>query len=176
MKTRIILTTLLLALAFTACDDESTQGGYPVYFKYTYTYPLTLAEGAGQFIVIEREGLTAFNVTYYEGAAKRKKKIELSEWQLKEGAMHYGLGGLILGRPAAFDGNRWAYDLACPKCKQGSRKLTVELEGGIAHAHCKACACKFDLNNGGYAIEGNAKRPLFRYNVHDYGSDIVIVN
>ena len=161
MKTRI-LATLLMAFAFVACDDESTQSGYPVYFKYTYTYPLTIAEGAGQFIVIEREGLTAFSVTYYEGAAKRKKKIELSEWQLKEGAMHYGLGGLILGKPSAFDGNRWAYDLACPKCDLRSRKLTVTQP--VGHAHCEKCGSKYDLNSGGIPIEGDT-RPLWRYRV-----------
>lgn len=172
-----ITTILLLALLLTtnSCDDVSSNSGYPVYFHCDATsYPHNIVQGYGQYITVTRSmnGL-AYKVRYHEGRAEKEMTINLSAMQTQSGAFHYGLGGLIIGTPSAFDGNKWAFDLACPKCDSRNRKLTVEQPSG--HAHCTECGCKYDLNSGGIPIEGNS-RPLWRYRVAENGPNIIIMN
>ena len=175
MKHKIlaIIATMLFA---TACSDEESSGGYPVYFKCSDEYPVTISHSFGQFIQIERDGASAYKLTYYEGNVRREKSVQRTAAEIREHVPRYGLGGLIVGTPSAYDGNRWAFDLACPKCELASRKLTLDLDGGFAHAYCKKCASKFDLNSGGIPIEGDSKRAMFRYKVYQDGTFMVIIN
>ncbi|MBQ8542434.1 MAG: hypothetical protein IJ436_03060 [Bacteroidaceae bacterium] len=161
MKRTIFIIATILMLA--ACDDERSNSGYPVYFSCdASTYPYNIVQGLGQFITITRSGGTAYKIRYYEGRNEVERTENLTAIQLQQGTFHYGLGGLIIGTPAAYDGNKWAFDLACPKCDLRSRKLTITLP--IGHAHCNKCGSKYDLNSGGIPIEGDT-RPLWRYRV-----------
>ncbi|MBR2416737.1 MAG: lipoprotein [Bacteroidaceae bacterium] len=161
MKRTILIITTLLTLA--ACSDEGSNSGYPVYFSCDATiYPYNIVQGYGQYITITRSGGTDYKVRYYEGREEVEKTERLTAIQLQQGTFHYGLGGLIIGTPSAFDGNKWAFDLACPKCDLRSRKLTVTQP--VGHAHCEKCGSKYDLNSGGIPIEGDT-RPLWRYRV-----------
>lgn len=166
----IAITTLLLI----GCDNISSSSGYPVNFNCDATvYPYNIVQGYGQYIVVtmSKNG-AAYKVAYYEGREKKELTIDLTAAQLT-GRFYYGLGGLIIGTPMVFDGNKWAFDLACPKCDSRSRKLTVEHATG--HAHCTNCGSKYDLNCGGLPIEGET-RPLWRYRVIENGPNIIIMN
>lgn len=161
MKHTLVIITLIAAL--TACSDERSNSGYPVYFSCDASiYPYNIVHGLGQYITISRSGGTAYKVRYHEGSKEVERTENLTAIQLQQGTFHYGLGGLIIGTPAAYDGNKWAFDLACPKCDIRSRKLTVEQP--VGHAHCEKCGCKYDLNSGGIPIEGDT-RPLWRYRI-----------
>ena len=171
-----LLAIIAAAMLATACTDEESSGGYPVYFKCGDEYPVSITHGSGQFIQIERDGASAYKLTYYEGDVRREKRVQRTAAEIREGALRYGLGGLIVGTPSAYDGERWAFDLACPKCELASRKLTIDLDEGFAHAHCTKCASKFDLNSGGIPIEGDSRRAMFRYKVYRDGTFMVIIN
>ncbi len=173
MKRAIFIITAILALA--ACNDDSNSSGYPVSFNCDATiYPYNIVQGYGQYITVTRsKNGTAYKVTYNEGREQKELTVNLSAIQLQTGVFHYGLGGLIIGTPSAFDGNKWAFDLACPNCDSRNRKLTIE--ESIGHAHCTTCGCKYDLNSGGIPIEGKS-RPLWRYRVMENGPNIIVMN
>lgn len=161
MKRAIFIITAILAV--TACSDESSSSGYPVYFSCDASiYPYNIVQGLGQYITITRSGGAAYKIRYYEGREEVEKTEKLTAIQLQQGTFQYGRGGLIIGTPSAYDGNMWAYDLACPKCDLTNRKLSVTQP--VGHAHCTKCNSKYDLNSGGIPIEGDT-RPLWRYKV-----------
>lgn len=171
-------TLLLLAtiLAFGACSDESSTSGYPVYFSCDASiYPYNAVHGLGQYIIITQSGgKHSYKVRYYEGSGETEKTEQLTAIQIQQGTFHYGLGGLIIGRPSAMsDGNIYAFDLACPKCELRSRKLTVTQP--IGQAHCTKCSSKYDLNSGGIPIEGDS-RPMWRYKVAESMPPYIVVS
>ena len=172
MKRTILIISTILTMA--ACSDESSNSGYPVYFSFDASiYPYNIVQGLGQYITITRSGGTAYKVRYQEGHEEVEKTENLTAIQLQQGTLHYGLGGLIIGTPSAFDGNKWAFDLACPKCDLVNRRVTIEQP--IGQAYCKECSCRWDLNSGGIPIEGDT-RPLWRYRVAENPPNIIIMN
>lgn len=160
MKKTLTLLTAVAITLLSACSDERSNSGYPVFFSCDATiYPYNKVQGYGEYITITRSGATAYKIGYHEGHEWKETTERLTAIQLQQGTFRYGLGGLIIGTPSAYDGNKWAFDLACPKCDLMSRKLTLTQQG---HAYCEKCGCKYDLNSGGIPTEGDT-RPLWRY-------------
>ena len=163
MKNKILfaVTSIVLAL-FTSCsdNDSSRYSHYPASFSFNSSiHPYYIATNPGEFITITRSGATAYKVEW----AKGELTVQLSQQDIMLGGPYYGLGGLIIGIPAAGDGNIIACDLACPHCERAEKKLTIIHSHG--HAHCNKCGSTFDLNSGGIPIEGPAQRTLWQYRV-----------
>ena len=172
MRKKILLLATIIA-TLTACTDEASNSSYPVYFSCDASIPpYNSMHGLGQYIIVTQSGGAAYKVRYYEGSNEVEKTDRLTAIQLQQGTFYYGLGGLIIGTPSTYDGNKWAFDLACPKCDSRNRKLTITQP--IGHAHCTKCGSKYDLNSGGIPIEGDS-RPMWRYRVAEGMPPYVVV-
>ncbi len=174
MKNRIALIAATIALAlFASCSDdsESIYSHYPVSFSCDASiHPYNIVHGYGEYLIITRNGAAAYDVEW----AKGKQTVRLTAQQAMFGGPLYGLGGLIIGKPMACDGNIMAFDLACPHCEEPGRTLTITHNNGVAH--CEKCNSKFDLNSGGLPIEGPVRRPLWRYSVTMNDPYMIIAN
>ena len=166
------LLSLFLLLTVAGCDGENPYSGYRVSVTFNgLIYPYNHARSFGQFICIKQgANIGEYQVT---DAMGKTQKVNIPEIYLQQGKFYYGLGGLIIGTPSMGDETIWAYDWACPNCDRAYHR--VEIDYSMGHATCPNCAVKFDLNSGGIAIEGES-RPLWRYRVIDYGSEVIIQN
>lgn len=175
MNRILTILTVALPILLVSCSEEASNSGYPVNFVCDASiHPYNIVQGYGEYITIKRSGNgTEYIVNYREGDGEKEQTVKLSAFQLQQGTFHYGRGGLIIGTPSAFDGNKWAFDLACPKCDLVNRRVTIEQP--IGQAYCKECSCRWDLNSGGIPIEGDT-RPLWRYRVAENPPNIIIMN
>ena len=173
MKKFIRFTLLFtVILAFAGCEVESSYSSYRAKIVFDGSiYPYNHARSFGQFICIKQgANIGQYKVT---DAMGKTQTVNIPEIYLQQSRFYYGLGGLIIGTPSMGDGTIWAYDWACPNCDLA--RYRVEIDYTMGHATCPRCATKFDLNNGGIAIEGDS-RPLWRYRVFDNGSEVIIQN
>ena len=163
-----------LVLLATSCDKESESrySYYPVSFSCDASiHPYNIVHSYGEYIIITREGASDYKVQWNND---KEMIVRLTAQQAMYGNIYYGLGGLIIGRPSAYDGNIMAFDLACPNCEQAEHKLTVTQP--VGHAECAKCGSIFDLNSGGIPIKGVARRPLWQYKVVENNPYIIITN
>ncbi len=163
-----------LVLLATSCDKESESrySYYPVSFSCDASiHPYNIVHSYGEYIIITREGASDYKVQWNND---KEMTVRLTAQQAMYGNIYYGLGGLIIGRPSAYDGNIMAFDLACPNCEQAEHKLTVTQP--VGHAECAKCGSIFDLNSGGIPIKGVARRPLWQYKVVENNPYIIITN
>ena len=173
MKKFTQLTLLLtIVLAFAGCEVENPYSSYRANIVFDGSiYPYNQARSFGLFICIKQgANIGQYKVT---DALGKTQTVNIPEIHLQQSRFYYGLGGLIIGTPSMGDGTIWAYDWACPNCDLA--RYRVEIDYTMGHATCPRCATKFDLNNGGIAIEGDS-RPLWRYRVFDNGSEVIIQN
>lgn len=166
----------IIVLMFIACSDDKSTSNYPVNFSCDISLPpYNIVQGFGEYITItSKKGGAAYTINYREGSIDKDMTVDLSAWQLQQGAFSYGLGGLIIGTPSALsEPEICAFDLACPKCDLVRCKLTIIHPE--EHAYCEKCGSKYSLNDGGIPIEGDT-RTLWRYRVVQNLPYIYVIN
>lgn len=68
------------------------------------------------------------------------------------------------------------FDLVCANCHHDDAvnpKLVLQ-EGGFAY--CSRCKRKYNINNGGLIVDGDAGRPLERYHISYDGSNRMVIS
>ena len=163
---------LVAAMLFTGCDDDSQYSIYRVNFVFDKSIsPYIHVNSYGEFICVRRGSKAGqYQLTDPMG---NTQTILIPEMQMQTNPFHYGLGGLIIGTPMNCDDNIWAYDWACPSCD--NQRHRVEIDHITGYAKCPNCATTFDLNSGGFAIEGKS-RPLWHYRVYTIEPNVIIQN
>lgn len=146
--TRRLITGLIIVLSIglSSCYDNyiSSIPDYPVNLSLnlTSTYP-TFKNSVNQFLVFEKP--------------------------VKQGDF-VGYGGILVY--TGFDGNYYAYDLACPH--EADSKVKV-VPNELGQAECKVCASVYDISYGiANPVKGPAKETLRRYKTALQG-DILVV-
>jgi len=99
----------------------------------------------------------------------------------KETRLTYKLGaynGLIIGYGTLTGGELYAFDRQCPNCMKAYNlyKYPLSWTNNGAYVSCKTCGRVYDLNNGGYIVEGDAGVKLSRYQASYNGSALVVHN
>ncbi len=130
------LTIILIVLAsFTACYDKviSSIPDYPVYLQLnlTTTYP-TFRNSVNQYLLFEKR--------IFETDA-------------------IGYGGIIVY--TGFDGEYYAFDMACPH----EAKIEIKVKpNDLGQVVCSECGTVYDISYGiGNPVSGPAKETLKRY-------------
>lgn len=168
-KTFVILFILLTGI--TSCETESPYSGYSAFFTCDiYLQPLmNQITSFGRFVTVRpTTNRLGYTITDMDG---NTHEYQLSEMEARQN-FQYGLGGFIIGTPAACDNEIWVYDWACPNCNQQKHRLGIDNTG---IAVCHKCGAKFDLNSGGIPIEGES-RTLWRYKSFLTGSYLTVQN
>jgi len=142
----IIALAMIFSLGLTSCYDNyiSSIPDYPVNLtlNLTSTYP-TFKNSVNQFLVFEKP--------------------------VKQGDF-VGFGGILVY--TGFDGNYYAFDLACPY--EADSKIKV-VPNTLGQAECKLCGSLYDISYGiANPVKGPAKETLRRYKTALQGDILVI--
>lgn len=144
------LLTLLLLIGTVACDDAYKSSIPDVSFYFSCS--LVQAE----YVIIQSYG--------------QFKKVKVNVNRIP-----VGYAGLLIGRFNDFGNYRYiAFDAACPV--EADRNTSLDLSEDMRTATCPVCQTKYDLESGGYPVEGEGKEVLKRYNVTVNGTTLVVRN
>lgn len=92
--------------------------------------------------------------------------------KIRQNGEAIGYGGLLLF--CGVDGRYYAFDLSCPHEASKTVRVVPDDNG---QAKCPKCGSIFDLSYGvGQPIEGVAETTLRRYNVSQYGQELLVQN
>lgn len=150
MLMRKLFLTLLLFISVVACDDAYKSSIPDVSFYFSCS--LVQAD----YIIIQSYG--------------QFKKVKVNVNRIP-----VGYAGLLIGQFNDFGNYRYiAFDAACPV--EVSRSTSLDLSEDMRVAICPTCRTKYDLESGGYPVEGEGKEALKRYNVTVNGSTLVVRN
>jgi Rieske Fe-S protein len=137
---------ILMMAGLTSCYDNyiSSIPDYPVNLSLnlTSTYP-TFRNSVNQFLVFDKP--------------------------VKQGDF-VGFGGILVY--SGFDGNYYAFDLACPHEVDPKVKVTPN---DVGQAECPVCGSVYDISYGiANPVKGPAKETLRRYKTALQGDILVI--
>ena len=170
-KLRLVLCALIVSLALQACTRayEVYSNKYRVSFKCDIGQsPFNGINTLGHFLAVYLNGTKdGYKVRLPDGT-----EIQPPYTEIQNRVFHFGLAGILVGRPILGEGEVYAYDLACPQCDKASARLIANT-GGVAT--CSTCENKYDLNNSGIALDSDS-RPLYRYRTTLNGSNLVVHN
>lgn len=169
MKTKAIALLLILMGAACSRSYEVFSNKYPVSFSCDVSRtPFNKLQTSGYFLTVRpTPTMDGYKVREPDG---REQTFPYTEIQNR--VFHFGLGGLIIGKPYFGDGTIYAYDLGCPHCDRASAYLTVD---AVGMATCSKCSNAYDLNNNGIAKTGDS-RPLYRYRTGVNGNMLMVHN
>ncbi len=141
-----IMIFVFVTTCFSACYDNviSSIPDYPVHLQLnlTTTYP-TFRNSINQYLIFEKR--------IFETDA-------------------IGFGGIIVY--TGFDGNYYAFDMACPH--EAQREIKV-YPNNLGQAVCNGCGTVFDISYGiGNPSSGPAKETLKRYKTSQSGDVLYI--
>lgn len=145
-KNSVTIFLFIVSLFFVACDDTyvSSIPDYPVNLQLnlTTTYP-TFKNSYNQYILFEKRVFETDRI---------------------------GFGGIMVY--SSFEGNYYAWDMACPY--EANKNIKVR-PNDIGQAVCDSCLSVFDLGFGvGNPSSGPAKEVLKRYKVTVSGDYLYI--
>lgn len=172
----------LLTLLTSCGDTEYEYSGYPAYFIFENNAGRSAAlasamnaQSPGIFCRITTSGADYFSFTSNQGLSDRQAKTAIDENRtVKLGV--YNETGVIVGfgnldNPPTF----YAYDSQCPNCYKNSSlprySLTMNSDGT---AECGSCHRKYDMNNGGIGVSGDAGDKMIRYHASTTGPQGVL--
>ena len=169
MRAKFIACIILLVGVACSRSYEVYSSKYPVSFSCDISQsPFNKVQTSGYFLSVRPTPTQdGYKVREPDG---REHTIPYTEVHSR--VFHFGLAGLILGKPYFGDGDYYAYDLGCPMCDSPSTRLNVSMEGT---AHCAKCGTTYDLNNSGVATTGTS-RPLYRYHASLGGNTLMVHN
>jgi nitrite reductase/ring-hydroxylating ferredoxin subunit len=139
---------VILTTIFSGCDDNyiSSIPDYPVRLQLnlTSTYP-TFRDNPNSFLIFD-------------------KPVQATD--------RIGFGGVLAY--VGFDGNYYAFDLACPYEAKQSIKVKPNDLGQVV---CETCGTVYDISYGiGNPVEGPSKEILKRYKTSMQGDVLYITN
>lgn len=145
---RYIFCILTLTAILSGCNDNyiSSIPDYPVRLQLnlTSTYP-TFRDNPNSYLIFD-------------------KPIQATD--------RVGFGGVLAY--VGFDGNYYAFDLACPYEAKQSIKVTPNDLGQVV---CETCGTVYDISFGiGNPVEGPSKEILKRYKTSMQGDVLYITN
>lgn len=147
---RRLCLTVLLFLGIVACDDAYESSIPDISFYFTCS--LVQAD----YIIIQSYG-------QFKKVTRNANLIPV------------GYAGLLIGRFNDFGNYRYiAYDAACPV--EASRSTSLDLSADFRTGICPVCKTKYDLENGGFPVEGKGTEALKRYNVMVSGDNLEVRN
>ncbi len=171
----------LLTLLTSCGDTEYEYSGYPAYFIFENNAGRSAAlasamnaQSPGIFCRITTSGADYFSFTSNQGLSDRQKTTIDENRTVKLGV--YNETGVIVGfgnldNPPTF----YAYDSQCPNCYKNSSlprySLTMNSDGT---AECGSCHRKYDMNNGGIVVSGDAGDKMIRYHASTTGPQGVL--
>ena len=176
---------IALLTLFTACGDADFEySGYPCYFTFNNSASQSPALASatnpgspGIFCRITMSGGAYFNFATNQGLSDRVPLTAIDK-QREYRIGVYNDTGIIVGygnlnNPATF----YAYDSQCPNCFESSNppryQLTMHTDGT---AECGSCHRKYDMNNGGLVVSGDAGDKLIRYHGSTIGGVVSVIN
>lgn len=172
----------LLTLLTSCGDTEYEYSGYPAYFIFENNAGRSAAlasamnaQSPGIFCRITTSGADYFSFTSNQGLSDRQAKTAIDENRtVKLGV--YNETGVIVGfgnldNPPTF----YAYDSQCPNCYKNTNlprfSLSMNTDGT---AECGSCHRKYDMNNGGIVVSGDAGDKMIRYHASTTGPQGVL--
>lgn len=149
-KNKYLYCIVALMVILSGCDDNyvSSIPNYPVNLQLnlTSTYP-TFKNNPNSYLLFE-------------------KPITVSD--------RVGFGGVLLY--VDFDGDYYAFDLACPyEAKQNIK--VIPNDDSFGQVVCNTCGSVYNLTSGsGLPKEGPSKEPLKRYRTSPQGDWLYVFN
>lgn len=164
----------LVGLVLTGCGDaEYEYSSRTCYFYFDnsthqdQTLQTAMTPYSNTFVTITKTIEDGVQYIRFTSNQKQNTRAKFDAWDQKRTLILGMNNGIIVGfgslsSPLTF----YAFDLECPKCfipeqiPVRSRPLSVGSDG---FAECGTCHRRYNLNNGGYGINGEKKDKLERY-------------
>ena len=176
---------IALLTLFTACGDvEYEFSNFPCNFVFNNTGNKSAAlasainpNSPGIFCRVRQSG-NYFIFDNNQGLSDRVVQDAIDQ-QATVVLGQYNETGIIIGYGnAGYPYVFYAYDSQCPNCYSQSNglpryALTVKGDGT---AECGSCGRRYNLNNGGYIIDGDKGDKLIRYNAFVSGDLVRVIN
>lgn len=176
---------IALLTLFTACGDvEYEFSNFPCNFVFNNTGNKSAAlasainpNSPGIFCRVRQSG-NYFIFDNNQGLSDRVVQDAIDQ-QATVVLGQYNETGIIIGYGnAGYPYVFYAYDRQCPNCYVQSNRLpryalTVKGDGT---AECGSCGRRYNLNNGGYIIDGDKGDKLIRYNAFVSGDLVRVIN
>lgn len=180
----------LLTLLTSCGDTEYEYSGYPAYFIFENNAGRSAvlasamnAQSPGIFCRItlssaasgEHGNRLLFNFASNQGLSDVSALSAIDEQRTIQLGV-YNMTGIIVGfgnldNPPTF----YAYDSQCPNCYKNTNlprfSLSMNTDGT---AECGSCHRKYDMNNGGIVVSGDAGDKMIRYHASTTGPQGVL--
>lgn len=178
----------IILLLFVSCsDDNEFNAEYQCYFTFDTNIHNTsilrnalnsLAPGTFAYVstTLKNGGVRYVSISLNDGKNNEETAITTAE----ETRRSYILGinnGLIIGYGSLSNGTLYAFDHQCPNCvrEYALYKYPLNWTNNGNWVICKNCQRTYDLNNGGFIVEGEKGSKLIRYRIN-YNGNILIVH